>query len=87
MSEGTQGKFCPLIKRECLKTRCEWWRGGGEQYAKCVVMDIDGIGFKLFKIQQLLEGGASGGSGRAPAARQRNPDKFNDDYDDLENPL
>ncbi len=87
MSEDQQGKFCPLIKRECLKTRCEWWRGGGEQYAKCVVMDIDGIGFKLFKIQQLLEGGASPGAMRGSASRQKNPHRFNDDYDDLENPL
>ena len=26
--EVTIGKYCPVCQRECLKERCQMWRGG-----------------------------------------------------------
>ena len=73
MDDGTRKKYCPLIKKECLREQCEWWSDGGArpEYARCIVRDLDSIGFKLFKIQQALEGGARGGA--------RRPDDFGDE--------
>jgi hypothetical protein len=56
-------KYCPLTKRECARAACAWWSGKG-QYAQCGILDAGNLGYKVYKIQQILERG--GGCG-APA--------------------
>ena len=63
--ENDAKKYCPLIRKECARGKCEWWVGK-EPYSRCAVASIDDIGFKLFKLQQTLEGRGGGGNS-APA--------------------
>lgn len=86
-------KYCPLIRRECLRDRCEWWNNGQkEEYARCVVADINSLGFKLFRIMQMMEqgtvgaggsfgggGGFSNGNGSSFTGKKRDEDPFADD--------
>lgn len=60
MENGAKVKYCPLIRKECARGKCEWWVGR-DPYARCAVASIDDIGFKLFKLQQTLEGRSGGG--------------------------
>ncbi len=91
-------KYCPLIKRECLRERCEWWNANNkEEFSRCAINEISNMGYKLFRIMQMLEQGADTGfasraSGPgAAAARPVTPstmpplapdDDFPDDFGD-----
>lgn len=78
MEEGFEKKYCPLLKRACLREQCEWWTGRGE-YARCAVRVIDDNGFKLYKILQALQGGGGGGGrmgGGGSADFGPDPDDF-----------
>ncbi len=69
MEEGSEKRYCPILKRACLREQCEWWTGRGE-YAKCAVRVLDDNSFKLYKILQALQGGGAptggGGFGKEP---------------------
>lgn len=54
--------YCPITKRICAGEDCEWMTGKGN-YAECGVKAVASLGFKLYKIQQALEGGGARGGG------------------------
>lgn len=63
MAYGERQKYCPFVTKPCPGEACALWSGTGK-YAKCVFHEIAGQGFKLYKIQQLLErGGVPAGGG------------------------
>lgn len=87
-------KYCPLtFGRQnpiaCLTTKCAWWKENGD-YSKCAVMETADYGYKLYKMQQSLEGGSGGyagkGGGRKASGTPRQ-EYEPPDFDENEDPF